>query len=112
MGSQYNYSRLGLLSTAPITFSGSGDTIVIALVASNRILVDRIWLVSGGSTNLTFKDGAGTSLSGAVPLSANGGLTFDLSGEPWFITSLGNDFVINSSSAVQVSGQVYYHLGT
>lgn len=112
MGTQYIYPRIRSLSTLPVTFSSSGDTIVVPLVASKRILVDWIWLVVAGATVLTFKDGASTSLSGAISLSINGGVTFDLSGEPWFVTSIGQDFIINSSVAVQVSGKVDFHLGT
>jgi len=112
MGTTFLYGRLPILLTAPITFSGSGDNTLVVAVASNRIVIDRIWLVVGGATNLTFKDGASTNLSGAVPMSTNGGLTFDATGEPWFCTSLGNAFILNSSAGVQVSGQIYYHLST
>jgi hypothetical protein len=112
MGVQYLYPRLAHLTSAPITFAASGDNIVVAAVASTRILVHRIWLVGAAATSLTFKDGASTSLSGAVPMAANGGLTFDATGEPWFVTALGNGFIINSSNAVQVSGMVYYSTST
>lgn len=45
-------------------------------------------------------------------MSANGGLTFDISGEPWFTTGINEAFNIGSSNAVQVSGTVYYDLKT
>jgi hypothetical protein len=110
MGSQFLYPRLPHLSLFPIDFSTSGDKILVPGVASYRILIHRIWFVVGGATNVIFKDGS-TAISGTVPLSANGGLTFDATGEPWFSTSLGKDFVINSSLAVQVGGIVHYTLG-
>lgn len=112
MGTQQLYPRMQILFTASLSFAASGDNTIVAAVANNRIVIDRIWFTVTSATSLTFKDGASTSLSGAVPMSANGGLTFDATGEPWFVTSLGNAFIINSSNAVQVSGSVYYHLST
>lgn len=110
MGAQFLYPRINHLTSAAVDFSSSGDNTVIALTAGKRILIHRLWLVCTGATALTFKDGAATSLSGAVSMSANGGLTFDTTGEPWFVTSLATAFIINSSNAVQVSGMVYYRL--
>lgn len=109
MGQITLYPRLPTLLRAPINFSASGDqTIVAADTNGNRIVVHRIWLVAGGATNLTFKDNL--SSPAAVPLSANGGITFDATGEPWFVTNVNTALIINSSSAVQVSGMVYYTL--
>lgn len=109
MGSQYLYSRLPYLSRASINFATSGDnTIVAADTNSNRIVVYRIWLVVGGTTNLTFKDNL--TSPAAVPLATNEGVTFDVSGEPWFITDPNTAFKINSSVAVQVSGICFYAL--
>ena len=106
------YARLPHLQTTPINFSSTGDNTVISAIASTRILVDRVWLVASTATNLTFKDGASNSLSGPVPMSANGGLTFDISGEAWFVTALANAFIINQSGTAQISGQIYYHTST
>jgi hypothetical protein len=108
MGSQSLYPRMPILLTLPVNFSSSGDNTVITAISLTRFAIHRIWLVCAAATSLTFKDGASTALSGAASMSANGGLTFDATGEPWFVTSLGNAFIINSSAAVQVSGMVYY----
>jgi hypothetical protein len=96
---------------AAISFAASGDNIVVAAVAGKAIRVVKIWLVLAGDSNLTFKDGASTSLSGIVPMLGNGSFFFpaDLV-IPHFITTTGNAFIINSSVAVQVSGTVYYEL--
>ncbi len=96
------------LSRAAITFSGSGDNALVAAVAGQIVQVYRIFFVVGGTTNLTFKDGASTSLSGAMPFIANGAMVLDNSGDPWFTTTAGNAFILNSSSGVQISGTVYY----
>lgn len=111
MGSQFLYPRVAHLKSAAIDFAGSGNNTIVAAVASNRILIHRIWFVVGGATNLIFKDGT-TGLSGTVPLSANGGITLDTTGEPWFITTIGNALIINSSAAVQIGGMVFYTLST
>lgn len=93
---------------APINFSGSGNNTVIPSDATMRILVHRVWLVTGGATNLTFKD----VLSGPapVPLAQYGTLVFDFEQTPWFMCLKGTAFVINTDQAVQVSGEVHYSL--
>jgi hypothetical protein len=108
MGSVSLYPRLPLLLRAAINFSSSGDNTIIAADTVNRIIIHRIWLVVGGATNITFKDNLPSPA--AVPLGQYGGITFDATGEPWFITNTNTAFIINSSSAVQVSGEVYYTL--
>lgn len=110
MGSQPLYPRLSILKRATINFNTSGDNAVIASVPSNRIVVHRLWFVVGGATNLTFKDNLPSPA--AVPMAANGALVFDTTGEPWFVTDIGSAFIINSSAAVQVSGEVFYLLTT
>jgi len=94
---------------AAITFSASGDNTLVAAGAATQVVrIYRIFLVAAGATNLTFKSGASTSLSGAIPMSANGSIVLDMDGgEPWFTCAAGQAFVLNSSNAVQVSGMVY-----
>lgn len=100
------------LVNAVISFSSSGDNTVVAAGASNQIIrVFRIWFVVATATNITFKSGGSTTLSGVATLGANGSLVFDYEGEPWFTTAAGQAFVINSSAAVVVGGTVYYTLG-
>lgn len=97
--------------TAAISFSGSGDNPVIAGVVGKSISVVAMLLAVGAATNITFKDGGSNLLSGAFPLVANGSIALDYSQDgkmPWYWTTAGNAFVINSSNAVQVSGTIYY----
>lgn len=108
MGSQALYPRLPFLFRKAINFSGSGDNTIITADPINRIVVHRLWLVVGGATNLTFKDNL--TSPGAIPMAANGGITFDATGEPWMITDPNMALIINSSAAVQVSGCVHYLL--
>lgn len=101
------------LSRLPINSAAGGDILAVPLVANQIIRVYKIWFVVTGASNITFKDGAGgTALSGAAALAANGSLTLDMDGEPWYVTSAGKDFVINSSAATQVSGTIYFTQGT
>lgn len=106
MGAQFLYPRLPHLERVAINFSSSGSNQIIAANATKRIIIHRIWLVVAGATNLTFVDNL--SSPAAIPMAANGGITFDATGEPWFITDKNTAFSINSSAAVQVSGECYY----
>lgn len=91
-----------------ISFSGSGDNTIVSATASQTTRVHRLYIVVAGATSITFKTGAGTSLTGAMPLAANGGIMMDFSAEPWFVTGTNEAFIINSSAAVQVSGRAEY----
>lgn len=93
---------------AVINFSGSGDNTLVTAAAGKYIQVVQLFLVVGGATNLTFKDGQ-NSLSGPLPMLANGSIVLDASVVPWFLTTdVVNNLILNSSNAVQVSGAVYY----
>jgi hypothetical protein len=95
---------------AAINFTATGDNTVVAGVAGQQIRVYRIFFVVSAATTITFKDGAGTNLTGAISMLANGSfvLDFDFDNHPWFTTSVGNAFVINQSGTAQVSGRVYF----
>lgn len=93
-----------------VDLAASGDNIIVAAVAGQSVRVHKLFLVLGGDTNLTFKDGAGAEFDGPLAMKANGAIVFDESLPPrhWFKTSVGNAFIINLSNAVQLSGRVYY----
>lgn len=99
------------VQSAVINFATSGDNTLIAAVAGKTITVVSLFLVVAGATNLTFKDGTGgTALTGAISMSANGSISFDEKDNfDYFSTSnVANNFVLNSSNAVQVSGRIYF----
>lgn len=99
---------LAQLTPVAVNFNSSGDnTVVAAGTGAQTVKVYQLVLVVGAATNLTFKSGAGTSLSGAMPMTASGSITLDFNGEPWYATGAAAAFVINSSNAVQVSGTAY-----
>jgi hypothetical protein len=91
----------------PINFSGSGDNVVISAIAAQQIEVVALYLVVSGTTNLTFKDGNGLLFSGAMAMVANGTIVLDEQNTLFWFSTPAN-FIINSSGAVQVSGQIFY----
>lgn len=100
----------GQVKSAAISFTTTGDNTIVASVAGKLITVVGLLLVSTGTTNITVKDGAATSLSGAMPLAAGTPLVLPV--DPtvdWYQTSVtSNNLVLNQSGAVQISGTVWY----
>lgn len=92
-----------------VDLSTAGDNIIVAGVAGKTIRVFKLFLVLGGDTLLTFKDGP-TEFDGPLTMTTGGAIVFDEPRPPrhWFKTSDGNDFIINLSTPVQLSGRVYY----
>ncbi len=96
----------GPLYQVPVN-SAAATIAAIGAVTGAIFRVYQLFLVTGGTTNLTFEDGS-TVLSGPIPFLANGSIVLDNSGLPWFTTSAGNPFNIANSGTAQVSGTVYY----
>lgn len=96
------------LTSGTLNFSVAGDTSAVAGVAAQTVRIWRLFFVVAAAVNITLKDGAATNFTGAMTFLAGGALVLDFCGEPWFVTSAANAFVINCSAAVQVSGRVYY----
>ena len=78
-------------------------------VPGKVIRVYRIVLVVGGTTNLTIKTSSGAALSGAMPFVANGSFVLDtpISGEPWWVSLLGDGLLLNNSAAVAIAGTAW-----
>lgn len=100
-------SSTSLLTSSIIDFNDAGDATLVNGVENQIIRVYRIAFNVGGPTQLIYKAGS-TALSGAKPFLMGGAEYLDLSGEPWFTCGEGEDFILNSSEAVQVGGTVYY----
>lgn len=107
--SDYIYTNIHSL---PVNISNAGDSIVVPAVSGKLTSVVRIFLVIGGVTSLTFKDGQNPQ-SGPLPLVANATFVLDMAKDrPWFqTTNVLNDLILNSSAAVQISGVIYYTRG-
>lgn len=102
-----NDARYSSLSIDFISLAG--DNIVVPLVAAQTIRVMAIFFSTDRRTDLRFKDGAATDLTGDMPFSRGSTFNLDPNGEPWFVTAAGNAFIINTGTAGrQVSGRVYF----
>ncbi len=95
------------LQFTAVNNSAGGNIAAPAGISGAIIRIYKLYLVFSGNTNITFQDGS-TALSGPMAMLANGSITLSMDGTPWFTTSVGNAFNINSSASVQVSGAVYF----
>ena len=93
------------LSNLPINANVAGINIIIPAQPGKVISVYRIYMISASTVNVTPMDGYFNALSGPLTL---GSFVLDLSAVPWYVTAPGDPFVLGLSSAVQVSGGVYY----
>lgn len=98
-----------------ISFSTSGNTIIATTPSTaGTVCVFGLSLTNASTTTATtvqIQDGA-TTVLWTVYLAANGGsanwqLQNGNAKNPYFMMSKGNNFVVNSSSAVQIDGGVY-----
>ncbi len=99
------------LSQARINITASGDSTLIAGAAGKQVRVYRMKLTVASASNILIKDGSTTVLDGPLTFAANGAMVLDFTNinmPPWYITSTGNDLVINNSSGVQLGGNVDY----
>ena len=98
---------------AVINASASGDTAIVAADATRKIKVLNYVFVCSGTVTVTWKDGAGTALSGPQAFVANTGVTSP-SMTPkdghLFETGAGQSLVMNLDSNVQVGGHLSYFL--
>lgn len=95
---------------ASISVAGSGDNTVVASVSAKQIKVVSYTFGVVTAVNTTWKSGAATTLSGAIPFAANGGIAISSrSNEPLLVTTSGQALVLNLSGAVQVSGHLSYY---
>lgn len=92
---------------AAIDCSTTGDNTLIAAIAAKKIKVHRLFFVVSTATAITFKCGS-TAQTGAMSMSANGGFTLDMQGDPWFTTAVLEDFILSQSGSAQISGRIYY----
>jgi len=98
-----------IFSQTPITFSSTGDNVLVTAVSSKLVQIFQIFFTTAGATNLQLKDGvAGTALTGAMSFTTNQQFSLLFDTTPHFFASPGNAFVLNSSTGVQVSGVVWF----
>jgi hypothetical protein len=98
-----------LLSRELVDAAAMGDNVLIAGVPDRSIHVFQLWLVVTDDVTIQFYEGA-RAADGPVAMLASGSVVLDDTAEPWFVTDPGDDFILNLSAAVQVSGRAYYRL--
>lgn len=94
---------------AVIDAATSGDNTLVAAVASKKIRVLSLFLVSSGTVNARFESGAGgTALTGQMNLVANSGFTLPFSPLGWFETAANTLLNLELSGAVSCDGCLTY----
>ena len=99
--------RPKVLTEASINAASSGNNILVTGISGKVTKVWKLFCVFNAAVNIKWIDGT-TDLTGVKNMLANGSITLDLDGDPWFTCSDGNDFILNLSGAVQSSGRIYY----
>lgn len=94
---------------ASINTATSGDTTVVAAVASRRIIVRQLFIRSEGATNVKFKDGS-TDLCGGISFTTGVTLLLNATSVPYFRTTAGTAFNVSQTANIQISGWVNYDL--
>jgi hypothetical protein len=106
--------KIFVTQAADVALSTSGDHSIITAISDKRIAVWKLYLVAEGAVNLKFSHGLpGGSVSyfnsRAHHLTADGSnITFAYDDEPYYVTGKGEEFGINLSGAVGLSGQLYF----
>lgn len=94
---------------AVIDNATSGDNTLIAAVASKKIRVLSLFLVSAGTVTVRFESGAsGTALTGQMNLVANTGFVLPFNPVGWFETASNTLLNLELSGAISVDGSLVY----
>lgn len=93
--------------SAPFSLSATGT--IVSGVASRRIKVFAVKLITSAAVAVNFRDGAATDLEGLQPLSANAGYIESVFPSAYlFATSAGNGLDLVISGTGTVAGRVSY----
>lgn len=98
---------LNRMSVVDINRSASGAAVLVAAVADKKTYAWKLHLHAAGAVTVTFKSAA-TVLPGPLVFESAGDKFIDFDSEPWFLTAVNEDFSINLSAAVAVTGALYY----
>ncbi len=103
------YQTTKALTNAAISTTTSGEQTIVAGTSSQTIRVFRLSFTVSGATTVTIKDAAGGTTLASYDLVANGSLVLESTdGEPYFVTASSGAFIISSSNAVNIKGNVQY----
>lgn len=92
----------------PFTHAAGSAKAVVAAKEGYQVLLHGLHLQAAGAVTITIEDSAGTNLSEAMSMVANGDLTLHMepTGEPWAVTPDGTGLSILLGGAVGVQGIV------
>ncbi len=94
---------------AVIDDATSGNNTIVAAVGSRKLRVLAGFMVSAGTVNARFEDGAGgTALTGQMNLIANSGFVLPFNPAGWFETGVNTLLNLELSAAVSVDGSITY----
>lgn len=93
-----------------VDLAAAGDTVLVAADGQNRIQVFGLFLQAAGNTALKLLDGD-AEMHGPLQLVANSYWELDPIQYPRFTLTKGKALKINQTSAVQLSGRLYYKQG-
>lgn len=99
------------IKSARIDHGTSGDNVIVTGVPGKRIAVIGCLVVSTGTVNVIWKDGAtDAGRTGDINLQAREGYVLPCAPHPryWWIGTAGTDLILNLSAAVGVDGIVTY----
>ena len=91
----------------PITFTGTGDQILVPGTVNYRIGILQFFFIVSASVTLTYKSGS-IALTGALPFLANGAQVQDFIQLPLQCND-GDPFIINASGAITLGGTLWYY---
>jgi len=98
---------------AAVNISASGDNLVVSN-ALGPVQIYGLTVVAGAAVVVTLKNGTGQALTGPMSLVNGGSIDFAPTFERYVVgqgSGAGGGFYINLSSAVQLSGTVYFKYG-
>ena len=105
----YDGTTLVTPKFAVIDAASSGDQTIVAAVASKKIRVLSVFMISAGTVNARFESGAGgTALTGQMNLVANSGFVLPFNPIGWFQTAAATLLNLELSGAVSVDGALTY----
>jgi hypothetical protein len=90
----------------PVSFLASGDNIIIVGSIGTLIRVLQFFWVIASTTTLIYKSGA-TALTGPLVFGTNAAQVQDFIQLPLTCNN-GDNFIVNSTAAVQVGGTIWY----
>ncbi len=101
-------SRDGLIAAISLNAASAGDNTIATIPAGRRFIVTHLLMESSGATDIIFKSGS-TSLTGAFAWPTTGLPELgDRRSVLLRAAALGDNFIINSSAAVNLNGWVQY----